>query len=386
MHRQINLTIPINSLGYGMHGMGYYKILKDAGYEVSVSKIGNNKSIETTVVPLIEDLGLLEPIREDMKRGDFDAPNFIVWHSNQFSQMIKPDVPNIGASAFELQPITAEEQAGFDLVDVAVTYSEWGLEQINNPVKTLVHGPIWSTYGLNSGNVPHIPGIENKPIFISPGKWEERKGHPDLVKIITRLAKKDKEFAIFGFWNNIFTGYLNQPLQCLRDKDWIVVQMYNIGNQMTYILELNKATVVLFGHVEKYTDMLGYYKMADGAISLSRGEGWDMPIVDLLGLGIPVLMTNNTAHTEYVNPAFSIDRGILQEANDGIFFRGQGNWDYPYFPECNTKVNHFITNQPIRNFWTPEYKRHFDSVANPANVLKQIETAISMAEACPIKK
>ena len=386
MQNQINLTIPINSLGYGMHALGYYKVLKDAGYDVTLNKIGS-RGLESNISSLLANLGLLDAVEEDQEKKPFDAPNLMVWHPNQMSQFLMKGVPNIGAGAFELEPVTQEEQDGFSSVDVAVTYSDWGISQIDNPNKIKVYGPTWSTYGLEIDNVHQIPGTEGKTTYLSPGKWEKRKGHPEFVDILTTIALEGQEFVVLGFWNNIFTGHLSQPLAYLTKKGWAIDNMFNIHGEIVYTMKLNDSIITLFGHVEKYTNLLGYYHEADAAITLSKGEGWDMPIVDLLGLGIPVLMTDNTAHSEYVNPDYCISKKdhMLEKANDGVFFKGQGNWYNPNLQVCENKIRDFMTHD-LSQFWPDDYTAKFDIIKDPKTILLQLETAITMSEQCHTSK
>ena len=383
MRNQINMTIPVNSLGYGMQALGFYHLLKEAGYNIHVKKIGSN-FIDPSVLALLENLNLDNAMQEDIKRRPLDAANYIVWHPKGFLDNKMTGVPNIGSGCFEIEPITAEDQIGFSSVDVAVTHSDWGLSQIVNPNKCLVHGPSWSTYGLHLPDAIDIPKLNSNPLFMSPGKWEERKSHPLLTKILTRRAMEGKNFSLLAFWDNIFTGNLNQPLTNLRGQGWVISNLYNFNNQMCYNMTLNGSHIFLMDHIVKYTDMLALYKKTIGMISLSKGEGWDMPAIDALGLGIPALLTDNTAHLEYSNSLARVEYGEhkIISANDGIWFRDEGNWYTPDEDICNIKVNMFMDKCATGSkwFWTDEYVKKLTTIQDPNVIVNQIETAIGKAE------
>jgi glycosyltransferase involved in cell wall biosynthesis len=54
------------------------------------------------------------------------------------------------------------------------------------------------------------------------------------------------------------------------------------------IRELRLERVVLAGHVE-HDELLGYYSVADIFLSLSEHEGFGVPLVEAMELGVPVI-------------------------------------------------------------------------------------------------
>jgi hypothetical protein len=62
-------------------------------------------------------------------------------------------------------------------------------------------------------------------------------------------------------------------------------------------------------------------------ISPSLAEGWNLPLFEMLSLGMPCIHTINTAQTEYCHDSpLAIHTNGTTPAIDGQFFKGFGNW------------------------------------------------------------
>jgi hypothetical protein len=60
----------------------------------------------------------------------------------------------------------------------------------------------------------------------------------------------------------------------------------------------------------------------------SRAEGWNLDLAEMLAMGKHVITTNYSAHTEFCHGTNSrlIQIDGLEDAFDGIWFKGQGQW------------------------------------------------------------
>ncbi len=65
------------------------------------------------------------------------------------------------------------------------------------------------------------------------------------------------------------------------------------GGKISYLLNLD------FPHAE--LPML--YRSADCFLAVSRGEGWDMPLMEAMACGLPTIATDWSSHTEFVHDA-----------------------------------------------------------------------------------
>lgn len=69
-------------------------------------------------------------------------------------------------------------------------------------------------------------------------------------------------------------------------------------------------------------------RQADCGVFLSRGEGWNLPLLEMMSCGRQVVSTNYSAHTEYCDPSNSllVEIDELEDAYDDRWFFGHGRW------------------------------------------------------------
>ncbi|MBY0278522.1 glycosyltransferase, partial [Candidatus Binatia bacterium] len=60
---------------------------------------------------------------------------------------------------------------------------------------------------------------------------------------------------------------------------------------------------VLFLHnlVFPYHELGALYRSADAYVSVSRGEGWDMPLIEAMACGLPAIATDWGAHRDFTS-------------------------------------------------------------------------------------
>lgn len=332
MKKDLRLVIPVNSLGYGMHSMAHYKALVECDdVNIRLEPIGNISNHET----IIKELGISEGrFKKDLERNiDGAAPSFILWHSEHLGRYLGKGL-NVGATLFETDKLMPNELLGLNSVDRVATYSQWGVDVLNKHglIAQKIVGPCIPSYTDAYSKIKAFELLDLKigddKVIISPGKWEIRKGHPTFVHDISVLAKSSY-FSVFAFWNNIFTGGLAQPVQCLLDNGWKLKGQYSRGESMLYAYILGHATLYLFGHISSHEELMSLYKRADIMASYSCGEGWDLPCIDAIYMECGVIATDNTAHREYSNHFAETLTCNKSVADDGIWFKkNRGNW-YP---------------------------------------------------------
>tara|TARA_Y100000310_G_C20700825_1_gene829721 strand:- start:7541 stop:7888 length:348 start_codon:yes stop_codon:yes gene_type:complete len=69
-------------------------------------------------------------------------------------------------------------------------------------------------------------------------------------------------------------------------------------------------------------------KQADCGVFPSRAEGWNLELLEMMSIGKEVIATNYSGHTEFINKdnCRLIEVKELEEAHDGKWFNGQGDW------------------------------------------------------------
>ena len=342
---KVNLVAPLNQLGFGIFSVIYYTALKQEGFEVNWEMIGNSDPV--SIKQIVEDYGLdMSELLKDLSRPlDPDCKTLTIWHPNQIK---KTDVgtEQIGITHFETTLLKADEIAQLKSMDQIYVCSEWGRKVLEDHGITSngVCPGVSATHSLKEHNPEHskMRGKLDKAfdskvgdrrlILASAGKWETRKDQEKIIEAI-ELTSSGNVYLV-AFWNNIFTGGLTQPLEHMTSRGWTIVEkMCPIGSSGTgYILQYNgeNKKILLMPFMDSQIRLNNFINAADAYISISRGEGWDQPLVDAMGMGMLCVVSYNTAHTEYINGKNAIVIPCNRElAVDKIWFDGsKGDW-YP---------------------------------------------------------
>ena len=66
----------------------------------------------------------------------------------------------------------------------------------------------------------------------------------------------------------------------------------------------------------------------DCGVFPARAEGWNLELLEMMSCGKQVIATNYSAHTEFCNDenCYLVNTDEKEDANDGFWFRGQGQW------------------------------------------------------------
>jgi GT2 family glycosyltransferase len=134
---------------------------------------------------------------------------------------------------------------------------------------------------------PGIPGYPNPTgefVFLSNFEWGERK----------------EPWLLLKTFNDVFSA--REPVRLLC-KIINLDPMLHVGEEIRR-LELKESggkISFIFNREFPHYQLGSFYRSVDCYISASRGEGWNMPLMEAMACGLPAIATDWGAHTEFVH-------------------------------------------------------------------------------------
>lgn len=303
--KELNLYCPIGHTGYGITSSNIAQYLYSLGIDISlfpIGQIGVNNDAEKNFFSHLVD---------NSKNFNYNAPCLKIWH--QFDLASK-----IGNSHyytypfFELDKFNNQEIHHLNYSNYIFTATQWSKNiLLQNGIKK----PIYvAPLGVDT-NIFKNPGLIKieKPsyVFFHLGKWELRKAQDFLIKAFSLAFNKNDNVE-------------------LR----LVPQVESLPQPYKEHMEKTISACHINEKIKVYTRLPTQYDLAkfiwdgDCGVFPSRAEGWNNEILETMALNKPVITTNYSAHTEYCNNnnCMLIDIDETENANDGVWFHGQGNW------------------------------------------------------------
>ena len=294
-----------------------------------------NKKVVVSMTPrsrLDPDLNADQEIREmTNNRHNYSAPSICIWFADTM-QLFASNY-RIGFPVFESDYLTDEQIYHLCNLDSVYVASLWALEVIVKNTRRYQHATIPGIKVMREG---YDPGVfqrrdiqENyltlgwrRPYIQNVGKWEERKGHPQIIRILGELAGEGREFTFVGLWNNNFqSDWRNHADHHLT--------MNGFFQTKPGIYAKGESLIVLPETMRTNYDVANLMSICDFGLYPHRAEGWGLPILETMGCGSPIIATNYSGPTEYLLP----ECGVLLEPEgyedvyDNVFFQNtKGQW------------------------------------------------------------
>lgn len=299
----LNLSVPINQLGYGIVGSNLAVALKrEMQDKLCIWPIGPVDSDE-------EYLNLLKDHVANTSYFDVKDPSYKMFHADQL--VMHPSRGKwAGSTFFELDTLSKREVCFLNTLDVVFAFGEWSKQvMVDNGVKTNI---VVIKIGVDKRFFfPRKSPASEKTIFINCGKWEIRKGHDILVSAFNQAFDPEDSVELWMMNDNPFLSPEEQ-------QQW--VNMYKnskLGDK-----------VKIVKRVPTQKDVSDVFSRVDCGVFPTRAEGWNLEASELLAMGKDLIITNCTAQSDYCNSdnAMLIEVGPKEKAFDGKWFFGQGNW------------------------------------------------------------
>ena len=307
--QNINLSCPVNQLGYGVTGLNIAKSLHELKHSIALYVIG--------------DIEVPEDYHEDIKQmiansrmPDWNAPSIRIWHQHDMAQFVG-NGDKYGFPIFELDNFMDLEIHHLSYLDYWFVTSEWAksvmVEQLK-PIrgedevkeKTSVI-PLGVDRSIFRESVSH----RKETIFYNCGKWEIRKGHDVLIKAFNEAFNEDDEVELWMMCDNPFYS-----------------EEENFKWERLYRTSKLGEKVRIIPRQKSQQEVYNIMSQTDCGVFPSRGEGWNLELLEMMSSGKSVIATNYSSHTEFCNSdnCMLVEVPEKEEAMDGKWFRGQGKW------------------------------------------------------------
>lgn len=297
----INYQAPLGTTGYGVAGSNFYKELYKL-HNVSLFPIGE---------PVCQERDL-ETFQQGVKNAEMfevDAPFLKIWH--QFDLATRVGRGHYFAMPiFELDTFTEKEKHHLKSVDTVVVNSKWAQEVVKNQVGNVPTEVVPLGYDPTIFNSNYTVMFPKQTRFLNIGKWEIRKGHDILADAFAKAFEGDDDVELLMCNYNPF--YTKE-----QNLEWQKMYYDRLGDKVKFVpwQESQTQVAILMGN-------------CDCGVFPSRGEGWNLEALEMMACNKPVIVTDYSAHTEFCNEdnARLIKVDQVEQAFDGKWFNGQGNW------------------------------------------------------------
>lgn len=320
--KKLNLIAPVGKTGYGVVGFNVLQTLVDTEWDVAL--MGRGGEINRSPV----DTQMIKFAMDNCQFFHYDAPCLNVWHQFDLGTKLGRG-KYVAWPIFELDTFDERERHHLGYPDELVVCSKWAKEVIEkNDIDTTVH-VVPLGVDLSVFNVRGTPKREEgqPTIFLNAGKWEIRKGHDILGEAFNDAFTPEDNVEL---WLMPFNPFLSAS----DAKNWANLYLD------TPMGKADKIKILPW-----QPDQRGVAKVmaqADCGVFPSRGEGWNLELLEMMALNKPVIATNYAAHTEFCDEfnCMLVDVDDVEPAYDGKWFFEQGNWGVIGEPQIEQMVSY----------------------------------------------
>jgi glycosyltransferase involved in cell wall biosynthesis len=340
---RVNIYTPINTLGFGVWGVNF-------AYAMCKERCENNVNI-FAVNPFnmdMRDYGLsnkkvYETLANRIQRSCFDfdpsIPSINIWHPNDQARFVGK--PRIAYTMFETNELLPVEKLHLNSVDRVWVPTKWAKNVlINNgivkPIDVVPAGVDTDFYRPTPKGQSYLSSslaskrLDGYKVFFSGGKLEKRKGHYAILEALDKYIVKaghDEKIVLIAHWANPFIQNYDSELdKILQSYGWERSSELGPGTNEYTCKNLSLITVP---RSLSFIDIRNVYAESDVGLFPAFGEGWNLPLIEMMSMGIPCIATNYSGHTGYVDKdnCYLIENGTFVSANDGVWFHGnRGAW------------------------------------------------------------
>lgn len=352
--KNLNMVAPIGGTGYGIAALNILKELSKL-YNITLFPIGNPRAENN------EEYELLQKAIDNQASFDYNAPCLKIWHQFDLALHIG-NGPYVVFPFFELDTLTEREKHHLSFPGKIIVSSEWAKSVIEkNGIKSEVSvAPLGVDRSVFNESKVSPEATKDLPyVFLTVGKWEIRKGHDVIIELFNEAFTENDNVELWMVTENPF---LNEE----QTKWWV---------EKARSSKLN-AKIRLFSRLQNHENVAEVMGYSSCGIFMSRAEGWNLELLEMMSMGKPVIATNYSSHTEFCNKdnAYLVDITETELAVDGKWFNGDGNWAKitdDAKKQCIDYMKHVYSNDIKSNPAGIETAKKF-SWTNSANIIHNI--------------
>ncbi len=121
-------------------------------------------------------------------------------------------------------------------------------------------------------------------VFLANFEWGERKAPERLLEVFNRTFRRDEPVVLV-------CKTINRDASVNVEQRIRALGLTASGGRIAFIHNREFA----------YCEMGALYRSADAYVSASRGEGWDMPLLEAMACGLPAIATDWGAHRDFAH-------------------------------------------------------------------------------------
>lgn len=314
----INITAPVNQLGYGVVSLNILKALDAIGAEPAAWFLG-------PVEAPPECHELLNRVSQRTRTYNRTAPSLRIYHQFDLAQHVGAG-RRIGFPIFELTRFKSNEIHHLCSQDGLVVCSQWAKQVLLNADWRFLEGDIF-VIPLGVDREIFQPqavfeqcqlSYESKTKFFNCGKWEYRKGHDVLCEAFNKAFEPGDNVSLFLNCHN--PCFQDQQKYLSYNKQWTdYYKNSKLGDKIS----------ISPSRLPAQHDVAEVMRKMDCGVFPARAEGWNLELSEMLAMGKHVIATNYSAHTEFcqngatrlIEPSRDALGGLrLEDAHDGIWF------------------------------------------------------------------
>lgn len=115
-------------------------------------------------------------------------------------------------------------------------------------------------------------------------------------------------------------------------------------------------------------------------VSLTRGEGFGLPLLEAAVCGLPVIATDWSAHTEFLNKGkfIKVDYSLAEidkTRRDGNVWMPNAKWAQPKEDDAKRKLKRFYTSSSLPREWASDLKKTLSKEYSFESISKAYNTA-----------